>query len=131
MSDERLDAIDEMVQELAELSPEYTIIVEGINDRRALRTLGINADVAMVQSEGGPLKISEEMYYRTRKVIILTDWDDKGETICNELQRNLRSLCVPFDTSIRNRLKDLSIKDIKDVESLPSLCERLIAERGI
>lgn len=129
-SEKRLDDLNAVIEELSELPDDHTIVVEGINDRKALNSLGILKDIVMVQSEGGPLKISERLHSGGRKAVILTDWDRKGENIASELKRNLYSLCVPFDLSIRSRLKDLSVKDIKDVESLPSLRDRLIAESG-
>lgn len=126
---QRLEAIDDLLDELRD-THDRVIIVEGPNDRKALRALGVGGEIMMVQAEGGPLRISERVHSRGSGAIILTDWDDKGETIAKELKRNLSSLCVPFDLSIREKLKDLSVKDIKDVQGLPALYGRLEAECG-
>ena len=129
-NEQRLEMLDMIMEELRELATDHVIIVEGINDKRSLKTLGIDANFMMVQQEGGPIRIAESVYERKCKAVILTDWDEKGDTIAVELKRNLSSLCVPFNMSIRSRLKDICVKDIKDVESLDSLYERLSREEG-
>ena len=123
-NEQRLEVLEGILEDLSEMSG-YTIIVEGINDKKALTALGVNLKMVMVQQEGGPIKVSERLYENKEKAIIMTDWDDKGNTIAKELERNLASLCVPFDNSIRSRLKDICVKDIKDVESLYSLYLRI------
>ena len=126
MNDEqRLERLEEEIGELRELAVDHIIIVEGIRDKKALIALGLNATFLMVQQEGGPIRIAESIYEKKRKAVILTDWDDKGDIIATELKRNLSALCVPFDMSVRSRLKDICVKDIKDVESIDSLHERL------
>ena len=124
----RLEAIEEILEYL-DLLPENTmILVEGINDKKALMSLGIRKQMIAVQSEGGPLKASEKVYERKADAIILTDWDDKGKIIAEELRRNLSSLSVRYDINIRDKLGELCVKDIKDVESLPILHRRLMSE---
>jgi len=122
---DRAEHLADILNELADIPDEYTILVEGRKDRNALVSLGIDAETMMVQSGGGPLRISETLHERKRKAVILTDWDGKGDRIAAELERSLRSLGVTYDASIRSRLRDACIKDIKDVESLPSLYGRL------
>jgi dTMP kinase len=121
----RLESLEEILEELSLLSRDHVIIVEGPRDREALEDLGIYGEMMAVQSEGGPLKVSETIYGAGKEAVILTDWDHKGETIADELKRNLSALCVHFDRNIRARLRDVCVKDIKDVESLPALYRRL------
>jgi dTMP kinase len=128
--EKRLEVLEEVLEELSDLSADHTIIVEGKKDREALADLGISGDVVAVQSGGGPLRISETVRAAGRKAVILTDWDAKGERIADELGRALSSLCVTFDGQIRARLKDVCVKDIKDVESLPALYRRLSSMKG-
>ena len=123
-NEQRLEILEGILEDLSEMT-EYTIIVEGINDKKALTALDIRSKMVMVQQEGGPIRIAERLYENKEKAMIMTDWDDKGNTIAKELERNLSSLCVPFDNSIRSRLKDICVKDIKDVESLYSLYSRI------
>jgi Small primase-like proteins (Toprim domain) len=123
--EQRLEMLNGVIEELHLLAVDHIIIVEGIKDKKALMSLGLEAAFSMVQQEGGPIRIAESIYERKRKAVILTDWDDKGNIIAAELKRNLSALCVPFDMSVRSRLKDICVKDIKDIESIDSLYERL------
>jgi 5S rRNA maturation endonuclease (ribonuclease M5) len=81
----------------------------------------------MVQREGGPLRAAETLFDNHEKAVILTDWDNKGESIAADLEHHLSLLGIEYDTSIRRRLGDLCRKDIKDIESLDSLYARLSA----
>jgi len=127
--EKRLEALEEALEELSSLSEDHIIIVEGMKDRGALADLGISGETIAVQSEGGPLKVSEKVCASGKEAVILTDWDHKGEQIADELKRDLSALCVRFDTRIRSRLRDVCVKDIKDVESLPALYRRLSSQK--
>ena len=127
-AEHRLEAIEDILEQL-DLLPDTTIIlVEGINDKKALTALGIRKQMVAVQSEGGPLRAAEHVYERKADAVILTDWDNKGDIIAEELRRNLSSLSVRYDLTTRGRLGELCVKDIKDVESLPVLHSRLMLE---
>ena len=122
----RLEALEEILGELEELSETHIALIEGNKDRRSLDNLGLcNLRSIEVQREGGPLKAAERLFEMKMPAIILTDWDDRGNRIEKELREQLDSLCIEYDTEIRSRLRDICIKDIKDVESLDSLYGRL------
>ena len=123
---ERLELLEGILDELQEMSSTHTALIEGNKDRRTLDNLGLcDLRTIEVQREGGPLRAAEKVSESGRPAIILTDWDDRGNRIERELRIQLDALCVRYDTDIRTRLKDICIKDIKDVESLDSLYERL------
>ena len=123
---ERFEALEEILDLLQEMSETYIALIEGNKDRRALDNLGLcNLRTIEVQREGGPLRAAERLSEMRMPAIILTDWDDRGNRIEQELRIQLDALCVKYDTEIRLRLRDLCIKDIKDVESLDSFYERL------
>ena len=123
---ERLEALEEILDELEALSETHIALIEGNKDRRSLDNLGLSKlKTIEVQREGGPLKAAERLYEMKMPAIILTDWDDRGNRIEKELREQLDSLCIEYDTEIRSRLRDICIKDIKDVESLDSLYSRL------
>ena len=95
-------------------------------DRRSLDNLGLQDLRAIeVQREGGPLRAAESVAQTGKQAIILTDWDDRGNRIESDLKVQLDALCSPYNTDIKRRLRDICIKDIKDVESLDSLYKRL------
>ena len=123
---ERLEELEKILDELDELSDTHIALIEGNKDRRALDSLGLlNLRSIEVQREGGPLKAAEKVSEMKMKAIILTDWDDRGNRIERDLREQLDALCIEYDTDIRARLRDVCIKDIKDVESLDSLYKRL------
>jgi len=113
---------------MSEMCAEMVLLVEGPKDRMAMTLLGVNADIINVQSEGGPLKVAERLCSEHKTAIIMTDWDQKGEKIANDLVRSLSSLCVRYDTSLRSRLRNICGNEIYDVESLPSFYSRLVTE---
>ena len=123
---ERLEALEGILDELEDLSETHIALIEGNKDRRSLDNLGLcNLRSIEVQREGGPLKAAERLYEMRVPAVILTDWDDRGNRIEKDLRIQLDALCVRYDTSIKERLRDICIKDIKDVESLDSLYRRL------
>lgn len=127
--DERLRRLDEILDRIQSMSSDHVILVEGKNDRRSLLDLNLSLDTIEVQRDGGPLRAAEMVYESGKKVIILTDWDDRGDRLAKDLSEQLSALCISYDTNIRKDLRDICIKDIKDVESLHSLYVRL--ERNV
>jgi len=123
--EERLEEILELLDELNELSEDHIILTEGIRDKKAMEALGITGEIFMIQAEGGPMKAAEYVSSQRKKAVILTDWDHKGGTIARELELQLSSLDVEYNTDIRAKLSILCKKYIKDIESLDTLIERL------
>ena len=129
---ERLELLESILDELQEMSSTHICLIEGNKDRRALDNLGLDDLMTIeVQREGGPLRAAERVSSMNKEAIILTDWDDRGNRIEKDLREQLDALCVRYDTEIRERLRDICIKDIKDVESLDSLYKRLKNESDI
>ena len=127
--DERLRRLDEILDRIQSMSSDHVILVEGKNDRRSLLDLNLSLDTIEVQRDGGPLRAAEMVYESGKKAIILTDWDDRGDRLAKDLSEQLSALCISYDMNIRKDLRDICIKDIKDVESLYSLYVRL--ERNV
>ena len=127
--DERLRRLDEILDRIQSMSSDHVILVEGKNDRRSFLDLNLSLDTIEVQRDGGPLRAAEMVYESGKKAIILTDWDDRGDRLAKDLSEQLSALCISYDTNIRKDLRDICIKDIKDVESLHSLYVRL--ERNV
>ncbi len=123
--DERLRRLDEILDRIQSMSSDHVILVEGKNDRSSLLDLNLSLDTIEVLRDGGPLRAAEMVYESGKKAIILTDWDDRGDRLAKDLSEQLSALCISYDMNIRKDLRDICIKDIKDVESLHSLYVRL------
>lgn len=120
-----LDALEEQISALMEASHKgAAIIVEGMRDERALRALGISGPVIMA-SRRPALDLAEDAARRYREIVVLTDWDLKGDEMALKIDQYLRSAGSRPDMDIRSRLKKLVKKEIKDVESLSLYVERM------
>jgi 5S rRNA maturation endonuclease (ribonuclease M5) len=125
-----LDALEELLAALLEASEGgAAIIVEGRRDEQALRSLGLPGPVIMA-SRRPALDLAEDAARSFSKIILLTDWDDKGEEMAKNIELHLRSAGSRPDGEIRSRLKKLVKKEIKDVESLSPYVERMREQYG-
>ncbi len=126
-----LDALEEQISALLEASHNgAAIIVEGMRDERALRSLGVRGPVIMA-SRRPALELAEDAARRYEAIVVLTDWDLKGDEMALKIEQHLRSAGVRADVEIRSRLKKLVRKEIKDVESLSLYVERMRALYGM
>lgn len=120
-----LDALEEQISALLEASHKgAAIIVEGLRDERALRSLGVSGPVIMA-SRRPAIELAEDAARRYGAIVVLTDWDLKGDEMALKIEQHLRSAGVRADMEIRSRLKKLVRKEIKDVESLSLYVERM------
>jgi 5S rRNA maturation endonuclease (ribonuclease M5) len=114
----RYELIERVLQDLMEMSERgAVIVVEGRNDESALRNLGI---CGAIESPGGQslLHFTDSLASNYDSVIVLTDWDRRGNQLSAQIVRYLQSHDVAIDTGMRSRLKKLVQKDIKDVQGL-------------
>ena len=126
--DRRIDALNEVFDELSEISDDQTILVEGSKDRMALSLAGVKGKIMTVQTEGSTLNVAQKLFEEGSGAVILTDWDREGERIAKELENALSSLCVEYDIMIRKKLRSVCGNEIRDIESLPSFYSRLVTE---
>ncbi len=120
-----LEALEELIASLLDASCQgAAVIVEGRRDLISLRTLGLSGPVIMA-SRRSALDLAEDAARNYSQIILLTDWDQKGDEMCRTIERHLRSAGSRPDRLIRSRLKKLVKKEIKDVESLCRYTERM------
>ena len=120
-----LEALEKQIAALLEASREgAAIIVEGQRDERALRALGATGPIIMA-SRRPALDLAEDAARRYKEIVILTDWDLKGEEMARIMEQMLLHTPSHVDMEIRERLKKLVRKEIKDVESLSIYVERM------
>jgi len=125
-----LEALEELIESLMEASLQgAAIIVEGRRDEQALRALGLTGPVIMA-SRRPALDLAEDAARSFSKVVLLTDWDEKGNEMARKIELHLRAAGLRPDLEIRSRLKKLVKKEIKDVESLNFYVDRMREQNG-
>lgn len=121
---QRIERLKEVLEALYEINKRIPIIVEGKRDISALRKIGLVGDIIALHGGKGLYEFCDDISERFQKIILLIDWDEKGESLYKNLSSNLRGMWEEF-SAFREIIKILCQKDIKDIEGIPTLLERL------
>ena len=121
---ERAERLREVFAALYEVNKRFPVIVEGKKDAIALKKLGLVGDIIILHSGKNLYDFCEDIMERFPRVVILLDWDAKGENLYKSIGRNLLGHWEEF-SAFRDLIKILCQKDIKDVEGIPRLLLRL------
>jgi 5S rRNA maturation endonuclease (ribonuclease M5) len=126
----RLERIEELLSELSEHSESGAIIiVEGKRDILSLKRLGIEGNFELATRH--PLfNFSERIARLGSEVIILTDWDRRGDLLAVKLSEYFNNFGLKPELQIRKKLKLMCQKEIKDVESLYTYVSSLRLKTG-
>ncbi len=124
---ERAEKIKEVLHYLYEINKLIPIIVEGKRDKKALREIGFDGEIITLHSGKSIYEFTETIANRFDKVILLIDWDEKGEELYSKVSKNLQGMWEDF-ASIRELLKILCQKEISEIEEIPSLFYRIAGE---
>lgn len=125
---ERTEKIREVIEALNEANKHLPIIVEGKRDVQALRDLGLSGSIITLHNGKSLYDFCMDISERFKEVILLLDWDEKGEELNRELTENLRGHCEEF-SQLRELLKLLCQKEITEIEGIPKLLKRLEDEK--
>jgi 5S rRNA maturation endonuclease (ribonuclease M5) len=121
---ERAERLKLVIEELYEINKKVPVIVEGKKDELALRKLGFIGEIITLHRGKSLYDFCADIEERFQKVIILLDWDKKGNSLNKTLTENLKGHWEEF-SSFRELLKILCQKDIRDIEGIPKLLRRL------
>lgn len=121
---ERAEKIREILHYLYEINKLVPIIVEGKRDKKALKDIGFDGEIITIHSGKSIYEFSENIAKSFDKVVLLIDWDEKGEELYSKLGENLNGMWEDF-ASIRELLKILCQKEISEVEQIPVLFQRI------
>lgn len=126
----RLERIEEVLSELSEYSGKgAVIIVEGKRDVLSLQKLGIKGNFELA-TRHSLFNFSEKIASLGSEVVILTDWDRRGDLLAAKLSEYFESFGLKPELKIRNKLKLMSQKEIKDIESLYTYVSTLRIKTG-
>lgn len=124
---ERFDELLAVLDELREANEGTPIVVEGIRDVASLRELGLSGHIIPLHS-GDPLfTLAEEIAAQADEVILLTDWDAKGQTLFDSLRAALAANGVKSDGKFRDDLRHWIRPTLQDVESLAGYVAKNLA----
>lgn len=122
----RLEAITELIDTVAACSKrKVPIIVEGPNDVKALRKLGITGPILCVKSRRLGLVDFLDSISTHSEVLILTDFDREGRALAWRLRRDLSQMHVKTNVEIWKQLKALGRSEMVGIENLGKYLERL------
>lgn len=126
----RLERIEELLSEISEYAEKGAIIiVEGKRDILSLKKLGIEGNFELA-TRYSLFNLSERIAQLGSEVVILTDWDRRGDLLATKLSGYFESFGLNPELEIRNKLRFIVQKDIKDVESLYTYVSKLRLKTG-
>lgn len=121
---ERAERLRVVFQALYEVNKRIPVIVEGRRDVLALRKIGLVGEIITLHGGRGIYEFCEDIAEKFHRVVLLMDWDNKGEQLYKSVSSHLSGLWEEF-SPFREIVKVLCQKDIKDIEGVPLLLERL------
>jgi 5S rRNA maturation endonuclease (ribonuclease M5) len=127
---ERAERLREVIGHLLEINKKFPVIVEGKKDATALRNLGLVGDIITLHNGQNLYDFCDDIIERFHRVVVLMDWDRKGETLNKAVSTHLKGCWEEF-SSFRELLKILCQKEIKDIEGIPKLLMRLEGNEAV
>jgi 5S rRNA maturation endonuclease (ribonuclease M5) len=122
----RFEAVTELVSTVAAHSRRgVPVIVEGPNDVRMLRKLGIAGPIFCAKSRRLGLVDFLDSVAKYPEVIILTDFDKEGRALAWRLRRDLLQMQVKVNVEIWKQLKALGRSEMVGIENLGKYLDRL------
>jgi 5S rRNA maturation endonuclease (ribonuclease M5) len=121
---ERIRQIELLITHLIEANLEIPVVVEGDQDVRCLRTLGLKGIIIKIHIGKTFYEFCQDLSAKYHQVILLIDWDRKGQQIHKQLVRDLDAEWLPYNP-FREGLKLLCHPDIQEVEQLERYLETL------
>ena len=121
---ERAERLRKIFDALYEANKSFPVIVEGKKDAIALKRIGLIGEIITLHRGKSLYEFCEDIANKFTKVIILLDWDTKGENLYRSLTKNLKGHWEAF-TEFREIIKILCQKYVKDIEGIPKLLLRV------
>lgn len=116
------DNLEKALSDLVEENKITPVIVEGEKDKSALRKLGVNGVVIIINTGLSLIDFCDNLAKDYTYIILLTDWDRKGGYLCHTINKNLEGR-VKCNIYYREVFAKNSM--IRTVEGLPSWIETL------
>ncbi len=115
-SEDTYEKFENLINYARDMNKKYPIIVEGMRDEKVLREMGFEGEIIKVNRGMNLVDFSDDISRRYDHVIILLDWDEKGNFLSKRLENLLEGDGVICDMEIRNRVKELLGAHISSIE---------------
>ena len=107
-------SIEEFYAELDSVDPGSLVIVEGINDMKALRKLGLDCSILPINKR--PLyQVVEKAAGRGKQTVLLVDLDKEGRKLYRYLYHHLTRHGVKIDNRFRRYLFRTPVREIENL----------------
>ena len=124
----RFEAVTKLIGDVTAHSRRgVPVIVEGPNDVKTLRKLGITGPIFCAKSRRLGLVDFLDSIATYSEVIVLTDFDKEGRALAWRLRRDLSQMRVKVNVEIWKQLKALARSEIVGIENLGKYLDRLEA----
>jgi len=125
----RYERLQKLLQRLNDEAEDGSVIVvEGARDKKSLESMGIKGRIVCIQSSRRSTYSFAEQFDGERNVIVLMDFDRQGVFLANRLTRVLNSQSIQANLVLWRELRNLTRSELRSVEELPRLLERLQTE---
>lgn len=121
----KYENIIEELEKLREKSTEIPVVVEGKNDEKALRDLGIKGKIFHISAGTPFFELCEEIAKDYRDVILLTDTDNEGQKLAKKFKREMSQRGVRVNDRFRANLMGKL-----DTHQVEHLFRRLLRLKG-
>jgi 5S rRNA maturation endonuclease (ribonuclease M5) len=103
-------------------SSDVPVVVEGKKDKKVLEAIGFSK---FIEISGKSLEdvVEKILSFKTKQVIVLTDFDKEGENIFSQLHNILSHYKIKVNHTVRNKFKSLKIRQIEELNSITKLME--------
>ena len=125
LPDKRLERLEKLLEELREENLSAPVLVEGKRDRDALRQLGLEGDIELLNVGSSMAERIGRRVTGGQRIIVLTDWDRKGEELFRRLGELAFAEGYPVVERYWRKMRPLIQKDIQAVEDLATLMAQL------
>jgi|SRR5580693_6439137 5S rRNA maturation endonuclease (ribonuclease M5) len=110
--------------------PRTAIVVEGENDVRSLRRIGIDGRIIPIHRGQRLAAVARHLDIVADRVILFTDWDTEGGHLARSLGELLEAGRIEVDTDLRRRFARLLHGELVHVEGLYGWARRMAERQG-
>ena len=100
----KYENIIEELEKLRELSVKTPVVVEGKNDEKALRSLGIEGEIYHISAGTPFFELCEEIACKYKDVILFTDTDKEGQKLAKKFKGEMSQMGVRVHDRFRSNL---------------------------